>query len=130
MRSQWGEYELKVEGETVVEVEVESSTGSRGVVLVDRQTGTKYELDKRGWIDPGEYEVEIKELREYEEAESAELGGPLLEVYPNPMRERATIRYKVEEVGPVKIEVYDLLGRKWLRWLIRSRSKESMKCSG
>ncbi|WP_461489615.1 T9SS type A sorting domain-containing protein, partial [Pontibacter sp. HJ8] len=32
--------------------------------------------------------------------------------YPNPFSESTTIRYAVEQEGPVKVEVYDILGKK------------------
>ncbi len=34
-----------------------------------------------------------------------------LEAYPNPTRQRATIRYDLEVAGPVRLAVYDVLGR-------------------
>ena len=36
----------------------------------------------------------------------------LLQNYPNPFNSRTTIQYAMPEAGPVKIEVYDLLGRR------------------
>lgn len=38
--------------------------------------------------------------------------APLLESFPNPFREQATLEYEVPKAGPVTLTVYDLLGRR------------------
>ncbi|MDX1419739.1 MAG: zinc-dependent metalloprotease [Rubricoccaceae bacterium] len=44
-------------------------------------------------------------------AASAEAGPSLLDLYPNPMDARATVRYAVGAAGTVRVSVYDVLGR-------------------
>lgn len=104
VRRAWGKYELNLEAEDLIQVEFASN---KSILFTNVESGIRHRVTNSGWLKPGLYELEVLDTEE-----PADASGPLLEVYPNPMQDRATIRYDLEEAGPVKIEVYDLLGRR------------------
>ena len=89
-------------------------------VLIDAATGTTYDLRTNDRITLSLDEGEARTLRvaigtagyvdrQTETAQPTEL---TLTAYPNPVQAQATMAYTLPEAGDVRLEVYDMLGRR------------------
>lgn len=93
--------------------------GKREASLLSPTAGKSYNLRKKEKItlEPSKKQIELRlaigskqyvdEKREEVTPESINLTS-----YPNPVKERATIRYSLPEPQPIQLVLYDILGRK------------------
>lgn len=116
-------YELVLQAAsgTPVRLSVENVREAGAAVrLINRQTGATHDLRTASSVDlsPPEEETRWALLvgsESFVEKEQSELQPESLTLwptYPNPFREQTTIEYTLPEAGDVRLEVYDLLGRR------------------
>jgi hypothetical protein len=86
-------------------------------LLIRRRTGAHFQLDPGATLT-AEAKTErfalvvgTKAFREAAVQNAVPDEHALIGSYPNPFRERATVAYEVSEESPVRLVVYDLLGR-------------------
>jgi len=117
------EYPLRLrvnpEGEVVLQAGGLSSLEGRSVVLLDPTSGTSYDLRRNRSVTLSGIDstrvlrlVVGTEAFVKQEKESITPDDVTLTSYPNPVRDRATLRYTVPEEAEVRLSVYDILGRK------------------
>jgi hypothetical protein len=86
------------------------------IVEIDERDSTLFAISTSGlwaYAREGAFKTPVEELRAASEA-------LVVESYPSPFRERATIRYEVPRAGKVRVAVYDVLGRR-VRTLVDAR---------
>jgi len=91
-----------------------------GALLIDPVLGRTYDLKATSTIrleptvDYSRYQLLVGDAAFLEKArlEVAPTEYRLLQSYPNPFAERTTIEYALPEAGPVRIEVYNVLGQR------------------
>jgi hypothetical protein len=84
---------------------------------IDERDSTLFVASQNGlwaYARPGAFKTPV------EEKPRAAPGALTLESYPNPFRERATIKYELPRAGKVRVAVYDVLGRR-VRTLVDAR---------
>ena len=69
------------------------------LIIQNSETGTVQVWGGNATSTAAEEEIEAAMVR-------------LFQNYPNPFQDRTTIAYAVEQPGPVRVTVYDLLGRR------------------
>ena len=116
-------YTLRLRSDTTGPVTLRAasqpSSPNPHVVLLHPETGERHALrDGPMTIDAGEEPVQVELLVGSAGYVSAQAGTPAPETLtvkppaPNPIRSQATLRYALPEAQRVRIEVYDLLGRR------------------
>ncbi|MEF8866087.1 MAG: T9SS type A sorting domain-containing protein, partial [Salinibacter sp.] len=115
------EVSLRAAPDTPVQLSVENmQAAGEAVRLVNRQTGASHNLRRTTSVELSPSEGERKWAllsgsEAFVEAEQSEIQPESLVLrpnYPNPFREQTTIEYTLPEADDVRIEVYDLLGRR------------------
>jgi hypothetical protein len=115
------ELSLRSEGKDPVKLLVESVAGvGPEVRLVDPKTGASHDLRRTSTVtvtptkDASEWTLLMGSKTFVEKQQSRLLPEELTlwSPYPNPFRQQTTIEYTLPEGGPVRVEVYDLLGRR------------------
>jgi hypothetical protein len=112
-----GEMEaLKLRNETISSVEI-----APGVTLVDTSTTIQYltkgilgatlELDSEGLVIAASYTVITDTGQSAEPGSEQPRQVTLAQNYPNPFNPSTTITFDLSQTGPVRLAVYDLLGR-------------------
>jgi len=115
------ELSLRSEGKDPVKLLVESVAGvGPEVRLVNPKTGASHDLRRTSTVtvtptkDASEWTLLTGSKTFVEKQQSRLLPEELTlwSPYPNPFRQQTTIEYTLPEGGPVRVEVYDLLGRR------------------
>ena len=116
-------FDLKLQATTGSSVTLEASdlpetvSSDFGVVLVETQTGTSYDLRRGSATIPVNSESGMVSLRvhlgskEAVQKQSAPEQTKLLPNYPNPFTQQTTIEYTLSEQTDVTVRVYNVLGQ-------------------